>query len=627
MAIVCRQCGRRNPDGVQFCTNPDCGAYLGWDGPDPAGPATGTAPGPAARAQSAAAAVTLADTALGVEPGDTATTTATVYNGGSQVEQFAVTVLGPAAPWATVEPATLRIYPAGQAECTVRFTPPREVSTQAGRVWFTVRVASTLHPGLLAGANGTLDVGAFREVTAVLAPQEASGRGRTQHRIDITNAGNVIEPVRLEATDPTGKIQFGLPAGEFALNPGRHPVPLTVRPPTRWLGKPPRAPFTVTVTPRPTLPPIRLDGTRDVVPLIAGWVPKAAIALVALAALAAALLVPGSPLAIRKDAGKANPPLPGASATVAPPTATPTGVPTPTGQATTGPPTSPPSSAAPPGSPTLSVVVDSRGNRLAGNTAAVPRRARLGHFDVTFPADVSGCSYVAAVDDPTEQAVPEPPFVSTASGGGRVVAVEIRNRAGGGLDRAFHLQVQCRGRSGWVVVNDTAARPVQRANGVLSAESTGPGGWKIVFVSRVQTCAYVATIGSAGQGVPPPPGLVSTAPVPESNTVVVRTSDPNGQPASRPFHLQVACGVGGDGSAAVDATGHRQRGTATEASGRGNGIVAVTFGRDMGNCSYVATPASPGLAYTTGGDNGVTVKTTDANGALTRLPFGLQTVC
>src|SRR6266536_1259399 len=233
MAIVCRQCGKHNADGVQFCANPDCGAYLGWDGREQTSGVPGVPP-PVADTQNASAAVTLADVTLAVDPGDTATTTVTVYNGGSQVEQFAMTVLGPAAAWATVEPATLQVYPAGHAECTVRLAPPREVTTPAGRVWFTVRASSTLHPGLLAGANGTLDVGAFREVGAVLVPQETSGRGRTEHRVDITNAGNVIEPVRLDASDATGKIHFGVPARSCRSSPAGCPRPLPRSPGSPW---------------------------------------------------------------------------------------------------------------------------------------------------------------------------------------------------------------------------------------------------------------------------------------------------------------------------------------------------------------------------------------------------------
>src|SRR5262245_51633211 len=199
MAIVCRQCGRHNSDGSGFCANPECGAYLGWEGqaqPSQPTPVPGGAPQrPIADGQSAAATLTLSDSVLSAVPRETATTSATVHNGGSQVEQFAVEVVGPTSGWATIEPPTLTVYPGERSQCTIRFAPPRVSGTAPGRAWFTVRASSLLHPGLRVGANGTLEVGAFRDLSATLTPQGTSGRWRTVHSLDLTNTGNIVEPV------------------------------------------------------------------------------------------------------------------------------------------------------------------------------------------------------------------------------------------------------------------------------------------------------------------------------------------------------------------------------------------------------------------------------------------------
>ncbi len=296
MAIVCRQCGRHNTDGSRFCANPECGAYLGWEGQQQTGtqpaPVLGGTPSrPVAETQSAAAALTLSDAALAVVPGEIATSTATVHNGGSQVEQFAVGVVGPAAPWSTVEPPTVTVYPGERAQCAVRFAPPRRPDTAAGRAWFTVRATSVLHPGLVVDGHGTLDVGAFRDLAAVLVPQGTSGRWRTMHAVDVANSGNVLEPVRLSASDPSGRLRIAVPEGEIPVAPGTRRINLAVRPPLRLVGRPQRYPFQVTVAPRPPAPPIRLDGGREGVPLVAGWVPKVALALAALAIAAVALVL------------------------------------------------------------------------------------------------------------------------------------------------------------------------------------------------------------------------------------------------------------------------------------------------------------------------------------------------
>jgi hypothetical protein len=343
MAIVCRQCGRHNVDGAQFCANPDCGAYLAWGGA--AGPLTQPAPvvgGTPTRAtaetQNVAATLTLSQAALSATPGETATTTVTIHNGGTQVEQFAVRVIGPAGAWSDVEPSALTVYPSSRGDCTIRITPPRVSSTVPGRAWFTVRATSVLHPGLTVGANGTLEVGAFRNLTATLTPQGTTGRWRTIHSIDITNAGNLTEPVTVRADDQAGKLRFAVPAGELPIPPGKHQINVPVRPQLRLFGRPQPFPFQMTVTPRQPVPPIPLSGNREAVPLIAGWVPKvvAVVALVGLAAGAVALA--SKKLPIFTTSGGASP----AASVAAPATG---------GAPTAGGPSTAPTSAMPSASP------------------------------------------------------------------------------------------------------------------------------------------------------------------------------------------------------------------------------------------------------------------------------------
>ncbi|WP_412542696.1 zinc ribbon domain-containing protein [Longispora sp. K20-0274] len=283
---MCRQCGQANPDGAEFCAAPSCGAYLRWDGSgsQPAQQPTTSLP-VTSGVDRAGASLVLADRHAAVEPGETATVTFSVHNGGTRVEQFALVVLGPAAAWATVEPATLSVYPGDRAEATVRFAPPRTSASPAGRAGFRVQAASTVHPGLVAGSDGTLDVGVFRELGAVLVPQNTSGRGRTRHVLEVTNAGNVVEPVRITASDPDGRLRFGLPAGELSVPPGGTAVPVTVTAPWRFVGAPRPHRFTVQVTPRPPAPPVRLDGGREAVALFTRWVPILAGVLVLLAGI------------------------------------------------------------------------------------------------------------------------------------------------------------------------------------------------------------------------------------------------------------------------------------------------------------------------------------------------------
>lgn len=289
MAIVCRNCGRQNQDGAQFCANTDCGVFLDWDRDEATPPPVrggADLPRPKSEAQQAAAAASLSDSQLSVQPGETVQTTVTVHNAGSQVEEFVLHVIGPAAAWARVEPDRLSIYPGQRADAVISLSPPRRPETSPGHAWFTVRAASTLHHGLTADVHATVEVGAYRELSAVLQPQRGSGRGATRHAVDVLNTGNVTELVRLNGTDPTGTLRFDLPDGEEAFAPGAQRVLFHVKPPRKFYGRTQNYPFAVIAAPRDPSPPIRLDGDRELIPLVAGWVPKVLAGLAAVAVVA-----------------------------------------------------------------------------------------------------------------------------------------------------------------------------------------------------------------------------------------------------------------------------------------------------------------------------------------------------
>ncbi|HKD97899.1 MAG TPA: protein kinase, partial [Micromonosporaceae bacterium] len=257
MAIVCRKCGHLNPEGTQFCARPGCGEYLDWGTQVRTGMVSGTAAVPKGLyTQKSAASIRLSSSDLSVAPGASTTTTATVHNGGTQIEEFTVSVGGTAAAWATVEPATLRIFPGEQADCVIRVAPPRHSSVPAGKSTFTASALSSVHRSLVASANGTLDVGAYRDLRATLVPAQTRGRGRTMHTIELVNDGNVGEAVRLAATDRTATVRFALPPGEIRLLPGAMAVNMPVKPKWRLIGRPQQYQFQVTVTPtdRPTAP-------------------------------------------------------------------------------------------------------------------------------------------------------------------------------------------------------------------------------------------------------------------------------------------------------------------------------------------------------------------------------------
>ena len=63
--------------------------------------------------------VSLQQTALAVQPGESVSTELRVRNTGDVVDQFSFQPLGDAAPWITVEPPTVRLFPETDALVTV----------------------------------------------------------------------------------------------------------------------------------------------------------------------------------------------------------------------------------------------------------------------------------------------------------------------------------------------------------------------------------------------------------------------------------------------------------------------------------------------------------------------------
>lgn len=323
MAIVCRKCAHANAEGAQFCARPGCGEYLGWHTQIHTATVVGTASVVAGHyTQNSFASIVLAATELVVAPGGQVTTTATIHNGGSQVEEFTVSVIGPTAEWASVEPATLHIYPGDHAECTIRFAPPMHASVAPGRMAFTVSVRSSVHRSLAASATGAIDVGTFRALTATLVPQQSRGRGRAIHRVDFANDGNATEAARIQATDPTGTVQFALPSTEVLIAPGVASIDVSVIPPRHMFGSPRQFPFQLNIrtangpeprTPHATPPagmptPLRLDGVRESPPVIARWVPKLAAALATVAVVAVSVVAVAHAGPFHKTSSAGGPP-------------------------------------------------------------------------------------------------------------------------------------------------------------------------------------------------------------------------------------------------------------------------------------------------------------------------------
>ena len=95
--------------------------------------------------------------------------------------------------------------------------------------------------------------------------------------------------------------------------------------------------------------------------------------------------------------------------------------------------------------------------------------------------------------------------------------------------------------SRWAVVASNGT--LSRGSGVSSVTHVGTGTYRVTFNQDVTNCAYVATVGSTGTGLPSEGRFVVTARESGNpNAVAVGTLYRNGTSyEDNPFHLAVAC--------------------------------------------------------------------------------------
>lgn len=340
---ACPRCGYGNDGRAAFCANPDCRADLrpagpggtrvdtvppGLDRPAPARSSTWSGwrqsraapppvapsytslhysprpddPGPEASAGPAAPGrdgqrrgvrVTMEPAELRVEPGASASTTVTVRNNGTQVEQYRLAVDGPATSLAQVYPPELSVFPDEEQTAEVRFTAPRGSWPPAGRVAFQVVVRSEVHADVSGSVSGALTVGRFDQVEATLEPEMTRGRRPGRHRVQVMNRGNAPLRAAVAFTDRDGELSYDPPRFGVALAPGATEVgEARIGAPVRWFGRIQSLPFTATVTTDAAGPPTLLNGVRRQLPRYPWWIPPAAALALVAAVFVAIQLVP-----------------------------------------------------------------------------------------------------------------------------------------------------------------------------------------------------------------------------------------------------------------------------------------------------------------------------------------------
>jgi hypothetical protein len=192
-------------------------------------------------------------------------------------------------------------------------------------------------------------------------------------------------------------------------------------------------------------------------------------------------------------------------------------------------------------------VVGYKGELARGTDLTTVSRLGTGRYNVTFPASVSTCSYLATVGDPGNGIALAPNNVSTgsSSAGLNTVYVETKN-PGGGLSSGvpFHLAVICPAATNTKVEVVNANGLFARGSSGTSSFNSSPGEYVVATSRALTSCAAIATRGSTTKAVPFDPATVEITPGPAPNTIGVETRELlffGGNPINEAFHSALVC--------------------------------------------------------------------------------------
>jgi len=236
------------------------------------------------------ASVTLTTTVLAVDPGSEVRCPCVVRNNGTVVDQFTFEVLGAPAAWATVEPPSVSLFPGAEQTVEVCFRPPRDAGVAAGPTPFGVKVTPRERPMDTVVEEGTVTVGSFADMFSEVIPRSGRGRARGRFELALDDKGNSRINARLSGTDDNNSLRFTFNPPALTSAPGEAAfAKVIVRPKRTFLRGAPRTHQFRVQSSIDGAPPLVASGTFIQDPRIPKWLPKAVLALIAIAAVLVAL--------------------------------------------------------------------------------------------------------------------------------------------------------------------------------------------------------------------------------------------------------------------------------------------------------------------------------------------------
>ncbi|MFJ4617645.1 hydrolase [Streptomyces sp. NPDC088812] len=219
-----------------------------------------------------------------VDPGGSTRVRLRVRNTGDVVDEYRFEPVGAIAPWTTVEPPTLRLYPGTTGTVELTFAPLRTPDAVAGPNAYAVRITPTEHPDAVTVPEGNLTVTPFTEVRAELVPPVVKGRFRGRPRLAIDNLGNTRLTASLSGSDNGDRLGYELQPANVQIEPGRAVfVDTTVKPrDIIWFGSKEEHPYSLSLR-RSGAQNLDVDGTFVQRGFLPRWLATALSLTVALA--------------------------------------------------------------------------------------------------------------------------------------------------------------------------------------------------------------------------------------------------------------------------------------------------------------------------------------------------------
>ena len=196
-----------------------------------------------------------------VDPGSSTRVRLRLRNTGDVVDEYRFEPVGPIAPWTTLEPQTLRLYPGTTGTVDLTFAPPRTPDATAGPNPYAIRITPTEHPEAVTVPEGNLTITPFTDIRTELVPPTVKGRFRGRPRLAIDNLGNTKLTASINGNDNGDQLDYQLHPSNVQIEPGRAAfVKATLKPrKIIWFGPKEQRPYTLAVQ-RSGVNPLPVEG-------------------------------------------------------------------------------------------------------------------------------------------------------------------------------------------------------------------------------------------------------------------------------------------------------------------------------------------------------------------------------